>query len=59
MTIMFLTIACAAVLCPLLYWEARHAEIGMVRGRPPGAKRAAWLRAHTTREKFLCPRRRT
>jgi hypothetical protein len=24
MTIIFLTIACAAVLSPLLYWEARH-----------------------------------
>jgi hypothetical protein len=27
MTIIFLTIACAAVLSPLLYWEARHAAV--------------------------------
>jgi len=27
MTIIFLTIACAALLSPLLYWEARHAEV--------------------------------
>ena len=27
MTVIFLTIACAAVLSPLLYWEARHAAV--------------------------------
>ena len=27
MTIIFLIIACAAVLSPLLYWEARHAAV--------------------------------
>jgi hypothetical protein len=27
MTIIFLTIACAAVLSPLLYWEAHHAKV--------------------------------
>jgi len=27
MTVIFLTIACAAVLGPLLYWEARHAAV--------------------------------